>query len=665
MKKLFITLLVGSVVLCITSDVVLADDNQCGCSIPWYEFWAHCPPCGPSIPTNDSYQGSSNQSNVATQNQNSFQTQTQPQPQQTLLSRAFNFVKGLGSWGSPSPNNNNNVPTIPGFSDSSNQSNVANQTQNPFPAYTPPQSNSQPSNSGWHWPWNSQPATPPPNENPFGIVKGASATAPPMQPLPQPQTNSWHPIAQSQQSIQQKLAQMTAAQKSSLNAQTDAAFYAKYPQMAGQKIDPATNPAAAQQWIAMRNNILAGTASATVSQPVSASQPVQQQTIQQQLAQMTAAQKSSLNAQTDAAFYAKYPQMAGQKIDPATNPVAAQQWIAERNNILAANARGTSGSPTQQLSLNPITQPQQPLANTLKPIATVPPTNAPLPTIPTFSAQSGVSAPSTASRSSSYPPLPTIPQLPSSSAPQSAPPAQQQLPPQPQLPTNTPATVIASQPAHVQPAPQSSGTPIVNGHVASPQVAQQIRQNLQQNNFIQRQTVPPPPPRPQTQQAQQQSQHTQLAQQQQERQRQAQLAQQKEQERKRQVQLAQQKEQERKRQVQLAQQKEQERKRQVQLAQQKEQERKRQVQLAQRKEQERQRQAQLAQQKQQERQMKAYVKQQEAYQRWQQQEANRQWQQQQIYQQPPQQDNSAEELFYATHGGRNALTEAAWRAGAY
>jgi hypothetical protein len=303
---------------------------------------------------------------------------------------------------------------------------------------------------------------------------------------------------------------------------------------------------------------------------------------------MTSTEKSRLNAQTDAAFYAKYPQMAGQKIDPVANPQAAQQWIAERNNILAANARAASGSPTQQLSSNPISQPQQTRPS-------VAPTNAPLPKIPTFSAQPGVSAPSIASRPTSYPPLPTIPQLPSSSASQSAPPAQRQLPPQPQLPAITPTAVITSQPAHVPPPSQSSGTPIVNGHVASPQVAQQIRQNLQQNNFILPKTVSSPPPRPQTQQAQQQSQQTQLAQQQQERQRQAQLAQ----------------------------------------------------------------------QKQQERQMKAYVKQQEAYQRWQQQEAYRQWQQQQIYQQPPQQDNSAEEQFYATHGGRNALTEAAWRAGAY
>lgn len=89
------------------------------------------------------------------------------------------------------------------------------------------------------------------------------------------------------------------------------------------------------------------------------------------------------------------------------------------------------------------------------------------------------------------------------------------------------------------------------------------------------------------------------------------------------------------------------------------------LQLVQQKEQERQRKAQLAKQKEQERQSKAYLKQMQRQQAYEREQAYRRQQQQQYYQQQPPQQMSAEEYFYATHGGRNALTEAAWRSGAY
>ena len=337
MKKFFITLLVGSVVLCMTSDLVLAEDNQCGCpNRPWWQFWPCATPCGPSIPTNNS--SDSSQFHPANQNQIQFppspplDTTYHPPPKQSWFQQAWDKL-----FGHPTP-----TPVAPDFGIVKGASATAPQIQSNQLQANALQSVSQPTN---------------------GSVQ------PLLQQGTQVSTSASQPISASSptqtQSVQQQLSQMTSAQKSSLNAQTDAAFYAKYPQMAGQKIDPATNPQAAQQWIALRNNILASNAGATSGSAVSQQQlpqssapqatslqpAPQTQSIQQQLAQMTSAQKSSLNAQTDAAFYAQNPQMAGQKIDPVANPVAAQQWIALRNNILAAQAGATSGSPTRPMRI--------------------------------------------------------------------------------------------------------------------------------------------------------------------------------------------------------------------------------------------------------------------------------------------------------------------------
>jgi hypothetical protein len=505
MKRAFLAGLVGSVVLCATSNLVMAaqdqnSQNQSGCDRPWYLRWIPC--------------------------------------------------------ATPS----SGVPPIPGYSPAPSNSNQSNGA-NPFPTQAPLQTAYQPP-PGWfsnafHRLFGGSSPTPQPVANPFGIVKGASATAPPLQPIPEvnrPRT----PL-----------------------------------------VEPAPQPPVARM---------------NASEPIPEPKPTQEQSIQDQLARMTSAEKSSLNAKTDAAFYAKHPELAG-IFDPVTNPIAAQQWIAERNNILAAKAPGTSGPPIQrQTSMtaqNAIPNPQPPPA--LPTIPTVPPINAPhsVPAVPPTIAVNANSA---------VPPANTLPTIPT-------------------VPPINPAKLA--------------------------QEKEQERQRQAQLALQQQQERDRQAKLAQEKEQERQRQARLALQQQQERDRQAKLAQEKEQERQRQAKLAQEKEQGRQRHAKLAQEKEQERQRQAKLAQEKEQERQRQAKLAQQKEQERKRQAQLAQQKQQERQIKAYnaavkQQQQQAYRQWQQQEAYRQWQQQQ-----QQQVMSPEEMFYATHGGRNALTEAAWAAGAY
>src|ERR1022692_3284626 len=83
MKKLFVPLLIGSVVLCMSSDLVLAAENQNQPThwFPVIAWWGQPPP--PPIPTNSSSSRTPdpfNPSNAANQNQfTPLQTQSQPQ----------------------------------------------------------------------------------------------------------------------------------------------------------------------------------------------------------------------------------------------------------------------------------------------------------------------------------------------------------------------------------------------------------------------------------------------------------------------------------------------------------------------------------------------------------------------------------------------------------